>query len=450
MEEGTLAKWLKAEGDAIAPGDIIAEIETDKATMEFEAIDEGVLSKILIKEGTENVAVGTVIAMMEGEDEDAAPASAPAPLAAEDESQESEKETGEEVEASSGFSPPKAAATKPANDPEIPEGTSFTKIAVREALRDAMAEEMRADKRVFVMGEEVAEYQGAYKVTQGLLDEFGPRRVIDTPITEYGFAGIGTGAAMGGLRPIVEFMTFNFAMQAIDHIVNSAAKTNYMSGGQMRCPVVFRGPNGAASRVGAQHSQNYGPWYASVPGLIVIAPYDSSDAKGLLKAAIRCEDPVVFLENELVYGRSFDVPDIEDHVLPIGKARIMREGSDVTIVSYSIGVALALEAAEALAEEGIDAEVIDLRTLRPLDREAILTSLAKTNRLVIAEEGWPTCSIASEVVAICMEDGFDDLDAPVLRVCNEDVPLPYAANLEGMALIDAPRIIEAVRKVCYV
>ncbi len=450
MEEGTLAKWLTAEGDTIEPGDIIAEIETDKATMEFEAIDEGVLSKILIEEGTENVAVGTVIAMMEGEDEEVAPAPSTASDAADKEPQESEKETEEEVEASSGFSPPKAAATKPANDPEIPEGTSFTKIAVREALRDAMAEEMRADKRVFVMGEEVAEYQGAYKVTQGLLDEFGPRRVIDTPITEYGFAGIGTGAAMGGLRPIVEFMTFNFAMQAIDHIVNSAAKTNYMSGGQMRCPVVFRGPNGAASRVGAQHSQNYGPWYASVPGLIVIAPYDSSDAKGLLKAAIRCEDPVVFLENELVYGRSFDVPDIEDHVLPIGKARIMREGSDVTIVSYSIGVALALEAAEALAEEGIDAEVIDLRTLRPLDREAILTSLAKTNRLVIAEEGWPTCSIASEVVAICMEDGFDDLDAPVLRVCNEDVPLPYAANLESMSLIDAPRIIEAVRKVCYV
>jgi pyruvate dehydrogenase E1 component beta subunit len=450
MEEGTLAKWLKSEGDTIEPGDIIAEIETDKATMEFEAIDEGVLSKILIEEGTENVAVGTVIAMMEGEDEDSAPTPSPTPSPAAAASEEKEAEENEKVEPSSGFSPPEAAPTKPANDPEIPEGTSFTKVSVREALRDAMAEEMRADKRVFVMGEEVAEYQGAYKVTQGLLDEFGPKRVIDTPITEYGFAGIGTGAAMGGLRPIVEFMTFNFAMQAIDHIVNSAAKTNYMSGGQMRCPVVFRGPNGAASRVGAQHSQNYGPWYASVPGLIVIAPYDSSDAKGLLKAAIRCEDPVVFLENELVYGRSFEVPDIEDHVLPIGKARVMREGSDVTIVSYSIGVGLALEAAETLAEEGIEAEVIDLRTLRPLDREAILTSLAKTNRLVIAEEGWPTCSIASEVVAICMEDGFDDLDAPVLRVCNEDVPLPYAANLENMALIDAPRIVEAVKKVCYV
>jgi pyruvate dehydrogenase E1 component beta subunit len=299
------------------------------------------------------------------------------------------------------------------------------------------------------MGEEVAEYQGAYKVTQGLLDEFGPKRVIDTPITEYGFAGIGTGAAMGGLRPIVEFMTFNFAMQAIDHIINSAAKTNYMSGGQMRCPIVFRGPNGAASRVGAQHSQNYSPWYASVPGLIVIAPYDAADAKGLLKAAIRSDDPVVFLENELVYGRTFELPELDDHVLPIGKARIMREGADVTIVSYSIAVGWALEAAEQLASEGIDAEVIDLRTLRPLDKETILASLAKTNRLIVAEEGWPTCSIASEVMAICMEDGFDHLDAPVLRVANEDVPLPYAANLEKLALIDTARIVAAAKKVCY-
>ncbi len=371
MEEGTLAKWLKAEGDAIEPGDIIAEIETDKATMEFEAIDEGTLTKIMVAEGTENVAVGTVIAMLSGEGEETsdaapqgetsaqpAPTPAPAPKSA----------------PTPAPAPEKPTPGAPAADAEIPAGTSFTKVSVREALRDAMAEEMRADPRVFVMGEEVAEYQGAYKVTQGLLDEFGPKRVIDTPITEYGFAGIGTGAAMGGLRPIVEFMTFNFAMQAIDHIINSAAKTNYMSGGQMRCPIVFRGPNGAASRVGAQHSQNYGPWYASVPGLIVIAPYDSADAKGLLKAAIRCEDPVVFLENELVYGRSFDVPDLNDHVLPIGKARIMREGSDVTIVSYSIGVGLALEAAATLADEGIDAEVIDLRTLRPLDRQAILTS----------------------------------------------------------------------------
>ncbi|QUL38670.1 pyruvate dehydrogenase complex E1 component subunit beta [Erythrobacter sp. JK5] len=437
MEEGTLAKWLVKEGDEIAPGDIIAEIETDKATMEFEAIDDGVIGKILVPEGTENVAVGTVIAMLDGEGDASpapAPAAKPAPAPAPVPKPAAEK--------------PKPAAT--AQDPEIPDGTSFTAVSVREALRDAMAEEMRRDERVFVMGEEVAEYQGAYKVTQGLLDEFGPKRVIDTPITEYGFAGIGAGAAMGGLRPIVEFMTFNFAMQAIDHIINSAAKTNYMSGGQMRCPIVFRGPNGAASRVGAQHSQNYGPWYASVPGLIVIAPYDSADAKGLLKAAIRSEDPVVFLENELVYGRSFDVPDLDDHVLPIGKARIMREGSDATIVSYSIGVGLALEAAETLAGEGIDAEVIDLRTLRPLDRQAILTSLAKTNRLVVAEEGWPTCSIASEIISICMEEGFDDLDAPVLRVCNEDVPLPYAANLEHLALIDAERIVEAVKKVCYV
>jgi pyruvate dehydrogenase E1 component beta subunit len=299
------------------------------------------------------------------------------------------------------------------------------------------------------MGEEVAEYQGAYKVTQGLLDEFGPKRVIDTPITEYGFAGIGAGAAMGGLRPIVEFMTFNFAMQAIDHIINSAAKTNYMSGGQMRCPIVFRGPNGAASRVGAQHSQNYGPWYASVPGLIVIAPYDASDAKGLMKAAIRSDDPVVFLENELVYGRTFEIAQLDDHVLPIGKARVVREGTDVTIVTYSIAVGLALEAAETLAGEGIEAEVIDLRTLRPLDTDTVLESLAKTNRVVVAEEGWPTCSIASEIIAVCMEDGFDLLDAPVLRVCNEDVPLPYAANLEAQALIDAPRIVEAVKKVCY-
>jgi pyruvate dehydrogenase E1 component beta subunit len=436
MEEGTLAKWLVKEGDTVKSGDIIAEIETDKATMEFEAVDEGTIGRILVPEGTEGVKVGTVIAVI-GEDREAAPASvqAPAPAAA------AAPETTPQVERP-------VASSRPA-DPEVPAGTNMRQITVREALRDAMAEEMRRDDRVFVMGEEVAQYQGAYKVTQGLLDEFGARRVIDTPITEYGFAGIGTGAAMGGLRPVVEFMTFNFAMQAIDHIINSAAKTNYMSGGQMRCPVVFRGPNGAASRVGAQHSQNYGPWYANVPGLIVIAPYDASDAKGLLKAAIRSDDPVVFLENELIYGRSFNLPELDDHVLPIGKARIMREGKDVTIVSYSIGVGLALEAAETLAGEGIDAEVIDLRTLRPLDKEAVLTSLAKTNRLVVAEEGWPQCSIASEIMAICMEDGFDHLDAPVLRVCDEDVPLPYAANLEKAALIDAGRIAAAARKVCY-
>ncbi|KZX86888.1 pyruvate dehydrogenase complex E1 component subunit beta [Erythrobacter sp. HI0037] len=450
MEEGTLAKWLKSEGDEIVAGDIIAEIETDKATMEFEAVDEGTLGKILIEEGTESVKVGTVIAMLAGEGEDASDIEAPADSGKVEDVPGEGKDVGRpDSDATSEAEITKPARKTDVKDPEVPEGTGFISTSVREALRDGMAEEMRADDRVFVMGEEVAEYQGAYKVTQGLLDEFGPKRVIDTPITEYGFAGIGTGAAMGGLRPIVEFMTFNFAMQAIDHIINSAAKTNYMSGGQMRCPVVFRGPNGAASRVGAQHSQNYGPWYASVPGLVVIAPYDAADAKGLMKAAIRCEDPVVFLENELVYGRSFDVPDLDDYVLPIGKARIMREGSDVTIVAYSIAVGLALEAAEELAGEGIDAEVIDLRTLRPLDKEAILTSLAKTNRLVIAEEGWPTCSIASEVTAICMEEGFDHLDAPVTRVCNEDVPLPYAANLEKLALIDTPRIVAAAKKVCY-
>lgn len=442
MEEGTLAKWLVKEGDEVSSGDILAEIETDKATMEFEAVDEGVISKIIIAEGTDNVAVGAVIAEMTGEDEEegASPEPAPAPKVVTEPEPEPSPEIAE---------PAPVAPVSRAEDPAVPEGTAMTTITVREALRDAMAEEMRKDETVFVMGEEVAEYQGAYKVTQGLLDEFGGKRVIDTPITEHGFAGIGAGAAMGGLKPVVEFMTFNFAMQAIDHIINSAAKTNYMSGGQMRCPIVFRGPNGAASRVGAQHSQNYGPWYASVPGLIVIAPYDAADAKGLLKAAIRCPDPVVFLENELIYGRSFDVPEIDDYVLPIGKARIMREGADVTIVSYSIGVGLALDAADTLAGEGIDAEVIDLRTLRPLDTETVLKSLAKTNRLVVAEEGWPTCSIASEIIAVCMEEGFDDLDAPVVRVTNEDVPLPYAANLEKAALIDSERIIAAVKKVCY-
>jgi len=451
MEEGTLAKWLVKEGDVVKSGDILAEIETDKATMEFEAVDEGTIASILVAEGTDNVKVGTVIALIAGEGEEAVPT--PVPIAA------AEAPATEQKAAAPGAPVPKKADTGTAQlandkvatvaDPEVPAGTEMVKLTVREALRDAMAEEMRRDARVFVMGEEVAQYQGAYKVTQGLLDEFGDKRVIDTPITEYGFAGVGTGAAMGGLRPIVEFMTFNFAMQAIDHIVNSAAKTNYMSGGQMRCPIVFRGPNGAASRVAAQHSQNYAPWYASVPGLIVIAPYDAADAKGLMKAAIRSEDPVVFLENELLYGRSFEVPKLDDHVLPIGKARIVRPGKDVTIVSYSIGVGIALEAAETLAGEGIDAEVIDLRTLRPLDKRAVLDSLARTNRMVVVEEGWPTCSIASEIIAIAMEEGFDDLDAPVLRVANEDVPLPYAANLEKLALIDAARVVGAVRKVCY-
>jgi pyruvate dehydrogenase E1 component beta subunit len=431
MEEGTLAKWLVKAGDEVKSGDILAEIETDKATMEFEAVDEGTVEQILIAEGTDGVKVGTVIATLAGEGEEAKPASTPVEQPADQKAEP----TPEPQQAETGALKLFEAASRDAK-PEVPEGTEMVRTTVREALRDAMAEEMRRDERVFVMGEEVAEYQGAYKVTQGLLDEFGPKRVIDTPITEYGFAGVGTGAAMGGLRPVIEFMTFNFAMQAIDHIINSAAKTNYMSGGQMRCPIVFRGPNGAASRVAAQHSQNYGPWYASVPGLIVIAPYDASDAKGLLKAAIRSEDPVVFLENELLYGRSFNV-------------RIMRAGKDVTIVSYSIGVGVALEAAEQLAGEDIEAEVIDLRTLRPLDKQTVLQSLAKTNRLVVVEEGWPTCSIASEIAAIAMEDGFDDLDAPVLRVTNEDVPLPYAANLEKAALVDAARVVAAVKKITY-
>ena len=430
MEEGTLAKWLVKVGDTVKSGDILAEIETDKATMEFEAVDEGVVTSITIAEGTDNVKVGTVIATIAGEDDDAAPAPIAKPA-----------EPVVVVEVAKPVVVQQAATAQ-----SVSAGTEMVTVTLREALRDAMAEEMRADDRVFVMGEEVAEYQGAYKVTQGLLEEFGPRRVIDTPITEYGFAGIGTGAAMGGLRPVIEFMTFNFAMQAIDHIINSAAKTNYMSGGQMRCPIVFRGPNGAASRVGAQHSQNYAPWYASVPGLIVICPYDAADAKGLLKAAIRCEDPVVFLENELLYGRNFEVPDVDDYVLPIGKARVMREGRDLTIVSYSIGVGMALEAAEVLAGEGIDVEVIDLRTLRPLDKNTVLASLQKTNRLIVAEEGWPACSIGSEIAAICMEEGFDDLDAPVLRITNEDVPMPYAANLEKLALLNAAKIVDGARR----
>ena len=480
MEEGTLAKWLVKEGDAVKSGDILAEIETDKATMEFEAVDEGVIAKILVPEGTDGVKVGAPIALLAGEGEDVSSAS---PLAGEGKSSatgQGEGTSGERATVIPGeqapsprsasaesFSPARgeglgtphqmesgardlvADVARTHDAPEVAEGTELKSTTVRDALRDAMAEEMRRDPRVFVIGEEVAQYQGAYKVTQGLLQEFGDKRVIDTPITEYGFAGLGTGAAMGGLRPIVEFMTFNFAMQAIDHIVNSAAKTNYMSGGQMRCPMVFRGPNGAAARVGAQHSQNYAPWYASVPGLIVIAPYSAADAKGLLKAAIRTEDPVVFLENELLYGQHFDVPVLEDYVLPIGKARVVRPGKDVTLVSYSIGVAVALEAANELAGQGIEAEVLDLRTLRPLDRAAVLASLGKTNRMVVVEEGWPTCSISSEIIAICMTDGFDDLDAPVLRVTNADVPMPYAANLEKLALIKASEVVAAARSVCY-
>jgi pyruvate dehydrogenase E1 component beta subunit len=453
MEEGTLAKWLVKEGDNVSSGDILAEIETDKATMEFEAVDEGTISKILIPEGTDGVKVGTVIALMGGDGEVAAPkadeakSSAPEVPSVPIPEPESATPTPHQMETAARDLVADVAATR--DEPDVPDGTPLKEMTVREALRDAMAEEMRADDRVFVMGEEVAQYQGAYKVTQGLLDEFGPRRVVDTPITEYGFAGLGSGAAMGGLKPIVEFMTFNFAMQAIDHIINSAAKTNYMSGGQMRCPIVFRGPNGAAARVGAQHSQNYGPWYASVPGLVVIAPYSAADAKGLLKAAIRSEDPVVFLENELLYGQSFDVPEVEDYVLPIGKAKVVRPGKDLTLVSYSIGVGVALQAAEQLMHDGISAEVIDLRTLRPVDKATVLTSLSKTNRLVVVEEGWPTCSIASEIMAICMEDGFDDLDAPVTRVTNVDVPLPYAANLEKLALIKVDDVVTAAKAVCY-
>ncbi|HET7576199.1 MAG TPA: pyruvate dehydrogenase complex E1 component subunit beta [Sphingomicrobium sp.] len=463
MEEGTLAKWLVKEGDEVKSGDILAEIETDKATMEFEAVDEGKIAKILVPEGTDGVKVGQAIALLAADGEEVnAPAAEPVsdtkeqPKAASAETPSIPQPESQQDEATPTPHVFETAArdlvadvTKTHDDPEVPEGTPLVSMTVREALRDAMAEEMRADERVFIMGEEVAEYQGAYKVTQGLLDEFGARRVVDTPITEYGFAGVGTGAAMGGLRPIVEFMTFNFAMQAIDHIVNSAAKTNYMSGGQMRCPMVFRGPNGAAARVAAQHSQNYASWYAHVPGLVVIAPYTAADAKGLLKAAIRTEDPVVFLENELLYGQHFDVPQMDDYVLPIGKARVVRPGKDVTVVSYSIGVGVALEAAQELMGQGINAEVIDLRTLRPLDKATVLESLKRTNRMVIVEEGWPVCSIASELIAIAMTEGFDDLDAPVLRVTDKDVPLPYAANLEKLALIKASEVVEAVKAVCY-
>ena len=461
MEQGTLAKWLVKEGDDVSSGDILAEIETDKATMEFEAVDEGKIARILVPAGTDEVKVGTIIAILAGEGESVdagaeAPATTAGPKPDDQAGEAPMEESGEKqvtvaakAKATGGKELPASLAVEPQLAPGAGPDAELERVTVREALRDAMAEEMRRDGNVFVMGEEVAEYQGAYKVTQGLLDEFGAKRVIDTPITEYGFAGLGTGAAMGGLRPVIEFMTFNFAMQAIDHIINSAAKTNYMSGGQMRCPIVFRGPNGAASRVGAQHSQNYAPWYAHVPGLVVIAPYSAADAKGLLKAAIRTDDPVVFLENELLYGQSFDVPKADDYILPIGKAAVVREGRDVTLVSYSIGVGVALDAASELAEAGIEAEVIDLRTLRPLDKATVLQSLAKTNRMVCVEEGWPTCSISSEIVALAMAEGFDDLDAPVLRVTNADVPLPYAANLEKMALIKVADVVEAAKRVCY-
>ncbi|MBY6161034.1 pyruvate dehydrogenase complex E1 component subunit beta [Mameliella alba] len=446
MEEGTLAKWLVKEGDTVSAGDVIAEIETDKATMEFEAVDEGTMGRILVPEGTQNVAVNTAIAVLveDGETLDDAPVATAPPAQATAAAEVAPSGAGEK------------AATAPAQplpetrvEPDWPEGTKTKKQTVREALRDAMAEEMRADGDVFLMGEEVAEYQGAYKISQGLLDEFGSRRVIDTPITEHGFTGIGVGAAFGGLKPIVEFMTFNFAMQAMDQIINSAAKTLYMSGGQMGCPITFRGPNGAAARVAAQHSQDYAAWYAHIPGLKVAMPYSASDAKGLLKSAIRDPNPVIFLENEILYGRSFEVPVMEDFTVPFGKARIWQTGTDVTLVSFGIGMTYALEAAEKLAEDGISAEVIDLRTLRPLDTATVIASVQKTNRCVTIEEGWPVGSIGNHISAVLMQEAFDYLDAPVLNVTGKDVPMPYAANLERHALVTTPEVVAAAKKVCY-
>jgi pyruvate dehydrogenase E1 component beta subunit len=445
MEEGTLAKWLVKEGDTVSSGDILAEIETDKATMEFEAVDEGIVGKILIAEGTEGVKVNTPIAVLveEGESADDVASPDPAPAA------EAEAPAPSEAPAPKSAPVPAVPSVAAPSEPEVPEGTEMKSTTVREALRDAMAEEMRRDDTVFLMGEEVAEYQGAYKISQGLLDEFGARRVIDTPITEHGFAGIGTGAAFGGLRPIVEFMTFNFAMQAIDHIINSAAKTLYMSGGQMGCPIVFRGPNGAAARVAAQHSQDYAAWYMQVPGLKVVMPYSAADAKGLLKSAIRDPNPVVFLENEILYGRSFDVPVMDDFTVPFGKAKIWREGTDVTIVSFGIGMTYALEAADKLAEEGISAEVIDLRTIRPMDTDAIIRSVQKTNRCVTVEEGWPQGSVGSYISSVIMQQAFDYLDAPVINLTGKDVPMPYAANLEKLALVTTQEVIDAVKAVTY-
>ena len=439
MEEGTLAKWLVSEGDVIESGMIIAEIETDKATMEFEAVDEGVMGKILVTEGTEGVPVNTAIAVLLEEDEDASAvpdsaatvASAPAP----------------EAEIAAQTPAPIAASTP--QDPEIPEGTEMKPTTVREALRDAMAEEMRRDEMVYLMGEEVAQYQGAYKISQGMLDEFGDKRVIDTPITEHGFTGIAVGAAFAGLKPIVEFMTFNFAVQALDQIINSAAKTLYMSGGQMGAQMVFRGANGAASRVGAQHSQDYAAWYAQIPGLKVVMPYSAADAKGLLKTAIRDPNPVIFLENEILYGQSFDVPVLDDFTVPFGVAKIWREGSDVTIVSFGIGMKYALEAADKLAEDGISAEVIDLRTLRPMDTATVIKSVMKTNRCVTVEEGWPVGSIGGHIASTLMQEAFDYLDAPVITCTGKDVPMPYAANLEKLALVTTEEVIEAVHKVTY-
>ena len=448
MEEGNLSKWLKNEGDKVAPGDVIAEIETDKATMEVEAVDEGTLGKILVAAGSEGVKVNTPIAVLLQDGESAgdvgkaaAPVKAEAPAAAEPAA----------VPAPSAAAAPVAAAPKAevAADPDIPAGTEMVSTTVREALRDAMAEEMRRDEDVFVMGEEVAEYQGAYKITQGLLQEFGARRVVDTPITEHGFAGVGVGAAMTGLKPIVEFMTFNFAMQAIDQIINSAAKTLYMSGGQMGAPIVFRGPNGAAARVAAQHSQDYAAWYSHIPGLKVIQPYSAADAKGLLKAAIRDPNPVIFLENEILYGHAFDVPKLDDFVLPIGKARIHKAGKDVTIVSFGIGMTYAVKAEAELAKLGIDAEIIDLRTIRPMDLDTVIASVKKTNRLVTVEEGFPQSSVGDFIANQVSRQAFDYLDAPVITITGKDVPMPYAANLEKLALPNVADVIEAVKAVTY-
>jgi pyruvate dehydrogenase E1 component beta subunit len=464
MEEGKLAKWLVKEGDAVKSGDILAEIETDKATMEFEAVDEGRIGKLLVPEGTEGVKVNQPIAELVTDGEDtsrstAAIASPPSPpregarasRAGEGASTSPPSHSTQAAPAPNAL-PRKGGGEKTeaeAAQAEFPAGTETVAMTVREALRDAMAEEMRRDETVFLMGEEVAQYQGAYKVSQGLLDEFGPRRVIDTPITEHGFAGLGVGAAFGGLKPIVEFMTFNFAMQAIDQIINSAAKTRYMSGGQMGCPIVFRGPNGAAARVAAQHSQDYSAWYAHIPGLKVIAPYFAADAKGLLKAAIRDPNPVIFLENEIVYGRSFPVPKLDDYLVPIGKARVIRPGAHVTLVAHSICVGLILEAADKLAGEGIEAELIDLRTLRPLDTATVLASVKKTNRIVSVEQGWPVCSIGSEICSLATSEAFDWLDAPPTKVTGKDVPMPYAANLEKFALPTVDDIVAAAKAVCY-
>jgi len=445
MEEGTLAKWLVKEGDTVASGDIMAEIETDKATMEFEAVDEGIVGKIVVAEGTEGVKVNDVIAILVEEGEDV-PAVGAAPAAKE--------EVSDDAPVASQPAASVPAAAKPAEapvdqEPDWPEGTEVKSTTVREALRDAMAEEMRRDESVFLMGEEVAEYQGAYKISQGMLDEFGAKRVIDTPITEHGFAGIATGAAFGGLRPIVEFMTFNFAMQGIDHIINSAAKTLYMSGGQMGAPMVFRGPNGAAARVGAQHSQDYAAWYMQVPGLKVVMPYSAADAKGLMKTAIRDNNPVIFLENEIMYGKSFDVPVMDDFTIPFGKAKIERGGDDVTIVSFGIGMTYALEAAEKLAADGINAEVINLRSLRPMDTATILASVRKTNRCVTVEEGWPQGSVGGYISSVIMQEAFDYLDAPVITCTGKDVPMPYAANLEKHALVTTDEVVAACKQVTY-